>query len=61
MEVDLEVTEEMKETLKSLTLDQLFTRVTGFMKKTGAVEAEFSVGGDHYECVLHFKELKESN
>lgn len=61
MEVDLNLTEEMKETMMSLTLDQYFTRVTSFMEKTGAVEAEISVIGDAYECVLHFKERKEQN
>lgn len=59
MEVDLDVTEEMNETVLSLTIDQFFTRVSKFMENTGAVETELTITGEVYECVLHFKERKE--
>lgn len=61
MEVELAISEEMKEAMESLTLGQLFTRVTCFMEKTGAVEAQLALTGEDYECELLFKERKEQN
>lgn len=56
---ELVLNEEMKEQMLTLTLDQFFTRVTTFMDKSGAEEAEFNVTGDYYECELHFKQLEK--
>ena len=61
MEVDLDITEDIKEKMASLTLDHLFTRVTSLMEKTGAVEAQIILTGEDYECELLFKERKEQN